>query len=196
MQGVRGQSMAHAVIRLGSRLCEIRQGDITSVEVDVVVNAANSGLRGGGGVDGAIHAAAGPELLSACRQIVQEQGQLPPGQAVITPGFKLPAKQVIHTVGPIWRGGRENEEQTLAAAYRNSLRLADENRAASVAFPAISCGVYGYPVDQAARVALRTVAETLGETAIEKVLFVIFSARDSDRWIRAADEVLKGGSEQ
>ncbi len=188
--------MAHAVIRLGSRLCEIRQGDITSVEVDVVVNAANSGLRGGGGVDGAIHAAAGPELLSACRQIVQEQGQLPPGQAVITPGFKLPAKQVIHTVGPIWRGGRENEEQTLAAAYRNSLRLADENRAASVAFPAISCGVYGYPVDQAARVALRTVAETLGETAIEKVLFVIFSARDSDRWIRAADEVLKGGSEQ
>jgi O-acetyl-ADP-ribose deacetylase (regulator of RNase III) len=182
--------MSGAVYQIEGRQLEIRQGDITRAEVDVVVNAANSGLRGGGGVDGAIHAAAGPELLAACREIVQERGQLPPGQAVITPGFDLPARQVIHTVGPIWQGGSQNERELLASAYRSSLRLADENQARTVAFPAISCGVYGYPVDQAAAVALQTVVENIADTEIEKVSMVLFSAGDLERWKEAADRIL------
>lgn len=132
----------------------LMEGDITRSDAEAVVNAANSGLLGGGGVDGAIHRAAGPELLAACREIIARSGPLPPGQAVLTPGFCLAARFVIHTVGPIWRGGGFGEETALRLAYAASLRLAQEHGLRRIAFPAISCGAYGYPLKQAARVAL------------------------------------------
>src|SRR5512146_1852774 len=129
-----------------SRL-EVIEGDITKLQVDAIVNAANETLLGGGGVDGAIHRAAGPELLAACREIAEVRPNLrcPTGQARITPGFRLPARFVIHTVGPVWRGGTHGEPELLAACYWESLLLAQKHEAASIAFPAISCGVYGYP---------------------------------------------------
>lgn len=133
---------------------ELFEGDLTRSKSDAIVNAANSGLLGGGGVDGAIHRAAGPELLAACRAVVAEIGSLPAGQAVLTPGFRLAARFVIHTVGPIWRGGAKGEEALLRSAHANSLRLARENALESVAFPAISCGSYGYPLALAAPIAL------------------------------------------
>lgn len=150
---------------------ETIQGDIVTQDVDAIVNAANSSLLGGGGVDGAIHHAAGPELLAACRRI----GGCPPGEARITPGFRLPARYVIHTVGPVYQGGRRGEADVLAAAHRNSLRLAVEHGLSTVAFPAISTGVYGYPVDLAARVALGTVRDfLLGNRQLSLVRFVLW----------------------
>ncbi|MBT8768570.1 O-acetyl-ADP-ribose deacetylase [Metapseudomonas boanensis] len=128
---------------------QIWQGDITTLEVDAIVNAANSSLLGGGGVDGAIHRAAGPELLAHCRGL----GGCPTGEARITPGFRLPARFVIHTVGPVWHGGDRREPELLAGCYRSSLALAEAEGLASIAFPAISCGVYGYPLEAAARIA-------------------------------------------
>ena len=133
-------------------LCAIH-ADITTLSVDAIVNAANASLLGGGGVDGAIHRAAGPELLAACRAI----GGCPTGEAVITPGFRLPATYVIHTVGPVWRGGGRNEAALLANCYRNSLTLARANAIETIAFPAISCGVYRFPLDEAADIALDTI---------------------------------------
>ena len=153
------------------RRIDIVRGDITALEVDAIVNAANTTLLGGGGVDGAIHRAAGPELLAECRTL----GSCEPGQAKITRGYGLPARFVIHTVGPIWRGGRHGEPETLANCYRNSLQVAVENQIKTVAFPAISCGAYGYPIQEAAQIALKTIREFLANAdKIDKVLFVLW----------------------
>jgi O-acetyl-ADP-ribose deacetylase (regulator of RNase III) len=163
----------------GERTVTLIEGDITRVAADAIVNAANSGLAGGGGVDGAIHRAGGPAILAECRRIVAERGRLPAGQAVITTAGDLPARYVIHTVGPVWRGGRAGEAETLASAYRESLRLAEAYGLAKVAFPAISTGAYGYPTEQAAYIALRTVAEFLTAEArsVREVVFVLFDLR-------------------
>ncbi|MGK2855962.1 MAG: O-acetyl-ADP-ribose deacetylase [Thermoanaerobaculia bacterium] len=141
--------------------------DLTKLEVDAIVNAANSTLLGGGGVDGAIHRAAGPELVDECRNL----GGCPTGEARITAGYRLPAKFVIHTVGPVWHGGDRGEAELLAACYRNSLALAATNGVKTIAFPAISCGIYGYPTDEACRIAVREISDFLERTPpIEKVI--------------------------
>lgn len=136
---------------LSDGFIEVIRGDITRQHVDAIVNAANASLLGGGGVDGAIHRVAGPELLEACREI----GGCPPGQARLTPGFRLPARYVIHTVGPVWRGGAQGEDEILANCYRNSTRLASSRNLVSIAFPSISTGAYGFPVARASRIAVR-----------------------------------------
>ena len=150
---------------------EIFRGDITKLEVDAIVNAANTTLLGGGGVDGAIHRAAGHELVAECRTL----GGCELGEAKITRGYRLPARFVIHTVGPIWRGGKHEEAETLANCYRNSLRLAAENGIKTIAFPAISCGAYGYPIEEAAQIAFKTTRDFLAvNDHIRKVMFVVW----------------------
>jgi O-acetyl-ADP-ribose deacetylase (regulator of RNase III) len=156
---------------------EVVRGDITRLQVDAIVNAANERMLGGGGVDGAIHRAAGPELLAACRRIpeVQPGIRCPTGEARLTPGFRLTARHVIHTVGPIWRDGTRGEPELLASCYRRSLELVCTERLRSVAFPAISCGVYGYPIDAAATIAVREVRTFLdARERPERVLLVAF----------------------
>ncbi|HEX5153902.1 MAG TPA: O-acetyl-ADP-ribose deacetylase [Parafilimonas sp.] len=154
---------------------KIIKGDITKQPVDAIVNAANSSLLGGGGVDGAIHRAGGPEILEACKKIVAEQGPCKTGEAVITTGGNLPASFVIHAVGPIWHGGKNNEEQLLANAYLNSLNLAVLNDVRTIAFPNISTGVYYFPKDKAARIALKTTRDFIkAEDIFEEILFVCF----------------------
>ncbi len=153
------------------------RGDITREEVDAIVNAANSALMGGGGVDGAIHRAGGPQILEECKQIRAMQGQLPAGQAVITGGGNLKAQYVIHTVGPIWRDGSCNEEETLASAYRESLKLAAQYELKTVSFPSISTGAYGFPLSKAAPIAISTACEFFKEqSSVEEVRFVLFDA--------------------
>ena len=155
-----------------TRLIAIVQGDITTCEVDAIVNAANTTLLGGGGVDGAIHQAAGPRLLEECEQI----GGCPTGQARITRGYRLPARHVIHTVGPVWHGSTHREDELLASCYRNSLALAREHDLRTIAFPAISTGVYRFPIERATSIALREAVRFLGEDpdAFDRILFVCF----------------------
>jgi len=156
---------------------EIQKGDITELKVDAIVNAANTSLLGGGGVDGAIHRAAGPELLEVCRKL----NGCPTGEAKLTPGFKLPAKYVIHTVGPVWSGGNRNEDELLENCYRNSLAIALSNNIKTIAFPSISTGAYHFPLERATRIAVAELKKFLKEhPAIEKVIFVCFDDRTYD----------------
>jgi len=175
----------------GARL-SIVQGDITRQATDAIVNAANSSLMGGGGVDGAIHRAGGPVILEECRQIVSRQGRLPAGKAVITSGGNLKARFVIHTVGPVWRGGNREEPELLASAYRESLKVAAENNLSSISFPSISTGAYGYPVSEAAKVAINTVVSFLqeGATSIREVTFVLFDAATFQSYASGLGEVV------
>jgi len=161
--------------------------DITKETADAIVNAANSSLMGGGGVDGAIHRAGGPAILAECKQIVSEIGRLPAGKAVITTGGRLPARYVIHTVGPVYSSGKRGEAETLASCHRECIRLADEHEIKSLAFPAISTGAYGYPVEEAAQVAVSAVAKALhSATNVKLVRFVLFDTATLDAYVAAA----------
>lgn len=173
--------------QVDGKTIEVMQGDITKVTVDAIVNAANEGLRGGGGVDGAIHRAGGPVIMEECRKI----GRCPTGTAVITTGGNLPADYVIHTVGPVWRGGGGDEVELLSSAYESSLKLAADHRLRSIAFPSISTGVYGFPIEKACPIAIRSALEHLeGETSLELVVFVLFSRDDYDLYLAKAGEIL------
>jgi O-acetyl-ADP-ribose deacetylase (regulator of RNase III) len=164
---------------------QILRGDITKLDVDAIVNAANTTLLGGGGVDGAIHRAAGPELLGECRPL----GGCRPGEAKITRGCLLPARFVIHTVGPIWRGGKHDEARTLTNCYRNSLQLAVENEINTLAFPAISCGAYGYPIEEAAKIAFKATREFLAiSDELQKVIFVVWGEDIYDAYREALEK--------
>ena len=179
--------------KVGKATVRLVRGDITEMETDAIVNAANSSLMGGGGVDGAIHRRGGPKILEECKRIrATEWPQgLPTGKAVITSGGNLKAKHVIHTVGPVWRGGNHGEPELLAQAYQNSLRLAVAEGLKSVAFPSISTGAYGYPVEDACRVALRAVKEFLEkEDNLDEVVFVLFSERALEVYLDKAKEML------
>ena len=174
-----------------ARVCVV-PGDITEQATDAIVNAANSGLMGGGGVDGAIHRAGGPTIVEECKGIVARQGRLATGKAVITTGGRLKARHVIHTVGPIWRGGTGGEAELLESAYYECLKLAAENRLASISFPSISTGAYGYPVDEAARIAVNTVLSFLRQEVptIEEVVFVLFDSRTYQSYVSALQEAM------
>jgi len=168
---------------------EIIQADITTLRVDAIVNAANESLLGGGGVDGAIHRAAGPRLLEACRALpeVRQGVRCPTGEARITLGFELPAQHVIHTVGPVWRGGDHDESELLSGCHRNALALAREHAIDSIAFPAISCGVYGYPRDAAAAIAMTVLAQARHHTRTpHRIVLCAFDRGMADAWRHAA----------
>lgn len=162
--------------------------DITKETTEAIVNAANSSLLGGGGVDGAIHRAGGPSILEECKRLVAEIGRLPSGKTVLTTGGRLPAKYVIHTVGPIYRGGKSREAETLASCYCESIRLADDHGIQSLAFPSISTGAYGYPIGEAAAVAVATIANSLPSTThVKLVRLVLFNTADCQIYVRAAE---------
>ena len=173
--------LIHRSIKNTDGRIQIVRSDITKLDVDAIVNAANTTLLGGGGVDGAIHRAAGPELLAECRTL----GGCRPGEAKITRGYRLPARFVIHTVGPVWWGGKHDEARTLANCYRNSLQLAVENEIKTIAFPAISCGAYAYPIEEAAHIAFKTTREFLAMTdEIQKLIFVVWAADVYDAYLQ------------
>ncbi len=178
-------------LAIGTRTVRLALDDITRLRVDAIVNAANSGLLGGGGVDGAIHRAGGRAIYNECKAIVAQRGPLPPGQAVRTGGGQLPAKHVIHTVGPVWHGGGAGEAATLASAYRESLRVAERYSLRTVAFPSISTGVYGYPITEAASVALAEVARFLRDEArtVAEVTFVLFDEATFAAYAAALEEI-------
>ncbi len=176
---------------IGKTKLSLIQGDITLQETEAIVNAANTSLLGGGGVDGAIHRAGGPKILEECKAIRAKQGGCPTGEAVITSGGNMKAKYVIHTVGPVWSGGNRNEEQLLRNAYYNSLNLAMEKGIKSVSFPSISTGVYRFPIDKASRIALNTVKEFLQKHNFVEVRFVLFSERDLKVYEDALREICK-----
>lgn len=180
--------------QLGNAVLRLVQGDITMQETDAIVNAANSSLMGGGGVDGAIHRAGGPEILEQCKAIRAEKGPCPTGEAVITTGGRLRARYVIHTVGPVWQGGSSGEDDLLASAYRNSLKLARAHDLRTVSFPSISTGAYRFPIARAARVALRAVSDFLQSPdgrGIGEVRFVLFSRPDLGAYEEAFEEVIR-----
>ncbi|MBO8129325.1 MAG: O-acetyl-ADP-ribose deacetylase [Peptococcaceae bacterium] len=169
----------------------ILQGDITEQDTEAIVNAANSSLMGGGGVDGAIHRAGGPQILEECKQIVARQGRLPTGEAVLTTGGSLKARYVIHTVGPIWRGGKNGEDELLAKAYRSCLALAVKYGIKSLSFPSISTGAYRFPKERAAKIARTTVVDFLIDHSFEELRFVLFSRNDLELyervWVKLAN---------
>ncbi|MCD6299758.1 MAG: O-acetyl-ADP-ribose deacetylase [Dehalococcoidales bacterium] len=177
---------------IGQARLSIIKSDITLQETEAIVNAANSSLMGGGGVDGAIHRAGGPAILEECKQIVAKQGRLPTGKAVITTGGNLKARYVIHTVGPVWYGGQGGEPGLLASAYRESLKLAAENKLGSISFPSISTGAYGYPVDRAAKTALEAVISFLHQSpgSIREVVFVLFDPATFSAYSSALGRIL------
>lgn len=178
-------------IRIGSKLLTLVKGDITQETVDAIVNAANSLLAGGGGVDGAIHRAGGPEIMKACDVIRARQGGCPTGEAVITTAGAMPARKVIHTVGPVWSGGGRGEADLLERCYRSSMKLAEESGLRTIAFPSVSTGAYRFPVDQAASVAIRTIVDELGSRNIDEVRFVLFTESDLEIYAAALDEIAK-----
>lgn len=183
--------MANQVVTIKQVKLRLIQGDITQQSTDAIVNAANTRLMGGSGVDGAIHRAGGPAILDECKQIVARQGRLPTGKAVITTGGNLKAKYVIHTVGPIWHGGNSGEPELLASAYHQSLKLAADNNLNSIAFPSISTGAYGYPVNQASKVAIDAVITFLSQstTSLREVVFVLFDAQTLGAYTSALKEI-------
>jgi O-acetyl-ADP-ribose deacetylase (regulator of RNase III) len=176
-------------ITIGKARLAIIQGDITRQATDAIVNAANSGLMGGGGVDGAIHRAGGPAILEECKRIVAQQGRLPTGQAVITTGGNLKAKYVIHTVGPVWHGGAKGEAALLESAYAESLKLAAANKLSGLSLPSISTGAYGYPLAEAAGIALRTTKAFLSQQpgSLREVVFVLFDDNSYQAYAQALE---------
>jgi O-acetyl-ADP-ribose deacetylase (regulator of RNase III) len=168
---------------------KIFKGDIVEQDVDAIVNAANSGLLGGGGVDGAIHKAGGYVIDEECKAIREKQGECPTGNAVITSGGNLKAKYVIHAVGPVWEGGKNNEDNLLASAYIESLKIADNCKLKAIAFPSISTGVYGFPVERAARIALRAVSDYLDKSDIKEVRFILHNDKDYDVYLKVFNEM-------
>jgi O-acetyl-ADP-ribose deacetylase (regulator of RNase III) len=173
--------MNDKVFHVGNTMICLVQGDITNMDTDAIVNAANSSLMGGGGVDGAIHRKGGPKILEECKRIraTELPEGLPTGKAAITSGGNLKARHVIHTVGPVWRGGNHDEPRMLAEAYRNSLKLAASNGLRTIAFPSISTGAYGFPIEKASRIAITTVKEFIEEgDKLQKIVFVLFTERD------------------
>jgi len=179
--------------KVGSAKLRLVQGDITEMDTDAIVNAANPSLMGGGGVDGAIHRKGGPKILEECKRIRETKypNGLPTGKAVITTGGNLKAKYVIHTVGPVWRGGNKGEAELLSEAYRNSLKLAVSMGLKTIAFPSISTGAYGYPIEKASVVALSTVKEFLErEDGLDEVVFVLYTGRDFEIYRRTAEEII------
>ncbi len=180
-------------VNINQARLSIIQGDITEQATDAIVNAANSSLMGGGGVDGAIHRAGGPTILEECKQIVSRQGRLPTGKAVITSGGNLKARFVIHTVGPIWHGGNKGESELLASAYQESLKVAAENNLSSVSFPSISTGAYAYPVAEAAEVTIKTITTFLKKqtTSIKEVVFVLFNSDAFASYLSALGKIVK-----
>lgn len=177
--------------RIGTRAAlELVMGDITDESTDAIVNAANSSLLGGGGVDGAIHEAAGPGLLAECKRVREQRGSLPAGQAVTTSGANLKARYVIHTVGPVWQGGNRNEPQVLESCYCHAIEEADRKSCASISFPSVSTGAFGYPVDAAAEIAIRTVADLLHTPkSVRLVRFVLVDQRTHKAYARAIEQL-------